>query len=344
MRDGLSLTDQAIAYGGGKLVQEAVRNMLGSVDRSHARGLVQGLARRDGAFVLQTVDALRGQGLSASGTLEEMALLLQQMAVVQVVPGALDAQDPEHADALACAPLLAADETQLLYSMVLHGREELNLMSDEYAALAMVMLRFLAFPSSQRPAAADAPRETRSAPLRAPAPPALSMVPMPPVAPPPAAPLVSVVAAAPAVPLAAADTTLGERWNELVKKLSQQGQLAALLLQLATQAGLNRVDASSTPQQWHLLVEREPLRSSALADKLAALLSTELGTPVQVQLHAGQPSDSPAQRDAAERARLQAQAEHTIHTDPVVLALLAQYPTARVVPGSVKATPNGLIT
>ena len=139
MRDGLSLADQAIAYGGGRLAEDVVRTMLGSVDRSHARTLVQALARRDGAAVLAAVDGLRGLGLSAAGTLEEMALLLQQMAVQQAVPGAVDAQDPEAADVPVLAGLLAPDETQLLYSMVLHGRGELQLMSDEYGALTMVL-------------------------------------------------------------------------------------------------------------------------------------------------------------------------------------------------------------
>ncbi|HSQ72604.1 MAG TPA: DNA polymerase III subunit gamma/tau, partial [Rubrivivax sp.] len=108
MRDGLSLADQAIAYGGGQLVEDVVRAMLGSVDRGHARALVEALARRDGAAVLAAVDGLRGLGLSAAGTLEEMSLLLQQMAVEQAVPGALDTQEPELADVPALAALLAA--------------------------------------------------------------------------------------------------------------------------------------------------------------------------------------------------------------------------------------------
>ncbi|MBC7940910.1 MAG: DNA polymerase III subunit gamma/tau, partial [Chitinophagaceae bacterium] len=148
MRDGLSLTDQAIAYGSGRLEEGGVRNMLGSVDRGQARALVESLAARDGAAVLAVVDGLRRLGLSASGTLEELALLLQQMAVEQSVPGALDPQDPDTEHGRALAPLLAADETQLLYSMVLHGRAELGLMSDEYGALTMVLLRFLAFPAA----------------------------------------------------------------------------------------------------------------------------------------------------------------------------------------------------
>ena len=80
MRDALSLTDQAIAYGAGNLAEDGVRAMLGTVDRSHAAALVQALTVRDGAGVLATVDTLRQLGLSPAGTLEEMAALLQQMA------------------------------------------------------------------------------------------------------------------------------------------------------------------------------------------------------------------------------------------------------------------------
>jgi DNA polymerase-3 subunit gamma/tau len=138
MRDALSLTDQAIAYGGGALSEDGVRAMLGTVDRSHANQLVQALARRDGPALLATVQGLRDRGLSASGTLEEMAALLQQMAVEQAVPGALDETDPDSAGARALSGALAADETQLLYGIVIHGRAELGLLSDEYAALTKI--------------------------------------------------------------------------------------------------------------------------------------------------------------------------------------------------------------
>ncbi len=168
MRDGLSLTDQAIAYGGGQLEEAGVRQMLGSVDRGHARALVEALARRDGPALLATVDGLRGLGLSASGTLESLAMLLQQVAVAQAVPGALDPAEAEDADALALAPLLAPDETQLFYSIALHGRDELHRMSDEYGALTMVLLRALAFPA-QDPAAAGRVAQARQSTLAAPA-------------------------------------------------------------------------------------------------------------------------------------------------------------------------------
>jgi DNA polymerase-3 subunit gamma/tau len=151
MRDALSLTDQAIAYGGGRLQEAGVRAMLGAVDRRHAEHLIGALAARDGRAVLETCEGLRAQGLSAAGTLEEMARLLQQMAVHQAVPGALDATDSDAEAATRLASVLRPDETQLLYSICLHGRAELHLAPDEYAGLVMVLLRFMAFPSAAGP-------------------------------------------------------------------------------------------------------------------------------------------------------------------------------------------------
>jgi DNA polymerase-3 subunit gamma/tau len=345
MRDGLSLADQAIAYGGGRLEEAVVRRMLGSVDRGHARALVQALAQRDGAAVLASVDGLRGMALSAAGTLEEMALLLQHMAVEQAVPGALDTQDPDTEDGRALAGALAADETQLLYSMVLHGREELSLMSDEYGALTMVLLRFLAFGPQGRPVAettrevpeAREPRELRAAPLRAPAAPALTL---------PAAPMVvsELAAAAPAASASIAtgevgqdlDPALGERWHALVRKLCDAGTLVALVRELATQGGLRAIEETASPPRWHLVVERDAVRTPALGDKLAAALAAELGMPLQLVLEGGTPQDSPARREAAQRQRRQAAAEATIRNDPVVRELLGQFEGARIVPGSIK--------
>ncbi|MDP1567421.1 MAG: DNA polymerase III subunit gamma/tau [Polaromonas sp.] len=155
MRDALSLTDQAIAFGSGQLQETSVRQMLGSVDRSYVFQLLDALARGDGKSVVETSELLRLNGLSAASTLEEMATVLQRMAVLQAVPGMAagdDASDPDIAATARLAEAMPADETQLLYSLCLHGRAELGLAPDEYAALTMVLLRLLAF----KPAGAGA--------------------------------------------------------------------------------------------------------------------------------------------------------------------------------------------
>ena len=359
MRDALSLTDQAIAFGAGVLDEAGVRQMLGAVDRGHAVRIVEALAAGDGAAVIAAVDGLRALGLSAAGTLEEMAALLQQMAVLQAVPDAADEGDPDAATTARLAPLLDADETQLLYSIVLHGRAELGLAPDEYSGLVMVLLRWLAFrlPSGgvrpkpvQRSVAPErsavrepaAAAQAAVAAVVAPAP--ALRVPVPASEPPawvdaPAyeadGPLVTrLVAREPAPPLVT--SALGDRWAEVVRRLVDAGSISALVRELAMQAQCTAIDEQAAPELWRLRVEREMLSAPAHRDKLQAALSEALARPVQIEIEAGVAEDSPARRDAAERARRQGEAEQIIHDDPLVQALMQQYKSARIVPGSVK--------
>ena len=198
MRDALSLTDQAIAYGGGQLQETAVRQMLGSADRSHVFRLIEALAHGDGQSVVQTSEALRVHGLSAAATLEDMSMVLQRMAVLQAVPDMADADasDPEATETARLAGMMPPDETQLLYSISLHGRQELGLAPDEYAALTMVLLRLLAFkPQAANAASALAEKKTLINPQRV-------------VLAPAAAPLVSASAPAPAVVHAVAQSVV----------------------------------------------------------------------------------------------------------------------------------------
>ncbi len=151
MRDALSLTDQAIAFGNGQIELPGVRQMLGSVDRSYVFRLIEALASGDGKTVVETSEALRLNGLSAASTLEEMSTVLQRMAVLQAVTNPQEETDPDAADTARLAALMPPDETQLLYSLCLHGRSELGLAPDEHAALTMVLLRLLAFkPANSR--------------------------------------------------------------------------------------------------------------------------------------------------------------------------------------------------
>jgi DNA polymerase-3 subunit gamma/tau len=190
MRDALSLTDQAIAFGSGTLEEATVRQMLGSVDRSHVFRLIDALARGDGKTVVETSEALRVNGLSAASTLEEMSVVLQRMAVLQAVPGSADAADPEAAETARLAEQLPADETQLLYSLCLHGRGELGLAPDEYAALTMVLLRLLAFKPGASPSGGSSEKKTLKSPEAAPRPqPAMAASPSTPTPPEAARPI-----------------------------------------------------------------------------------------------------------------------------------------------------------
>jgi DNA polymerase-3 subunit gamma/tau len=121
-----------------------------------------------------------------------------------------------------------------------------------------------------------------------------------------------------------------------VSALTRRGAITALVRELAMQAELVERSSLGDRTVWHLRVERESLRATALRDKLQAALPPVGGEVVELELIAGQAQDSPALREAAARAQAQQQAEQTISADPVVRDLMAQFKTARIVPGSIK--------
>ena len=355
MRDGLSLTDQAIAFGSGRIEEAAVRQMLGSVDTSHVVRLIEALAQGDGRTVVETSETLRLHGLSAASTLEEMSSVLQRMAVLQAVPDGGDAADPDAAQIARLAALLPADETQLLYSMCLHGRAELGLAPDEYAALTMVLLRLLAFkPPAEKKTLNEARRPPAAASLpaapaaRAPVPVALPAVAAPagrvlPVLDPPrSAPLrpardgaTQVVgvpvrlqpesareaaSARPSAPLVLTED--GDFWHSIVQQLAAQQAIVAMVRELALQAQLVARDTG----HWLLRVERESLNQPASRERLrGALLAA--GHEVRLAVEIGAVTDSPARRNAAAAAEKQRAAEEIILNDPFVQSTRHDFPT-----------------
>ena len=146
MRDALSLTDQAIAFGGGVLQADAVRQMLGLVDQSHIRWMWQALARRDIKGLMQRMTELKTHGASATGSLDGLVTLVQALALEQAMPGAIvnhSLMGEESAATLA--QCFNHQETHLLYTMLMAGRSELVNAPDEHDGLFMILLRFLAF-------------------------------------------------------------------------------------------------------------------------------------------------------------------------------------------------------
>ncbi|TEA79915.1 DNA polymerase III subunit gamma/tau [Allopusillimonas ginsengisoli] len=143
MRDALSLTDQAIAYSAGNLSGEAVRGMLGTIDQRHLIALLQALSQGSASQVLAVADELAMRGLSYSGALADLAILLSRIAIEQRIPGATSADDPLAEDIAALAQSLHPDQTQLFYSVAVHSRSELTLAPDEYAGFVMACLRML---------------------------------------------------------------------------------------------------------------------------------------------------------------------------------------------------------
>lgn len=154
MRDALSLTDQAIAYSAGSVSTEAVQGMLGTIDQTHLVKLLHALIDGKGAELVAIADDLSLRGLSFSGALSDLAILLSRIAIQQRVPGAMPPDEP-NIDAIAeLAQLLSPDHVQLFYSVVVHSRDELALAPDEYAGFIMACLRLYALtPAGSLPAA-----------------------------------------------------------------------------------------------------------------------------------------------------------------------------------------------
>jgi len=332
MRDALSLTDQAIAFGGGQLKEESVKHMLGSADRTYVFQLIEALAHGDGKSVVAISETLRLHGLNSASTLEDMSSVLQRMAVLQAVGNSpeADSTDPEAADISRLAGLMPADETQLLYSLCIHGRQELGLAPDEYAALTMVLLRLLAFKTKSLSDAASgsqiasAPAEKKTSELAAPvrSPEGSNNVQR--SQPEQAKPREEVT------PSILTKTPVGDFWNQLVREMVEAQAINALVRELALQSQLMARDN----KQWTLQVDKDSLNTPSNCERLQAALA-QFGHEVQLTVVMGAVEDSTAKRIKQENAERQARAEAIILQDPFVQSLMRDF-DAKIVPGSIK--------
>ena len=145
MRDALSLTDQAISFGSGKLLEADVRSMLGTIDRSAVYEIVEALIAENGAQVLAAVNNMAEHAPDYLSALEELLMLLHRIAIAQAVPDATDNSFGDGAKIIAMSALLTAEDTQLFYQIGLTGRRDLSLAPDLRSGFEMVLLRMLAF-------------------------------------------------------------------------------------------------------------------------------------------------------------------------------------------------------
>jgi len=164
MRDAMSLTDQAIAFGNGKVVESDVRAMLGSIDREYVFGIVDALAQNDPQLLLQKVAEMAEQSPDYAGVLADLISTLHRMAVAQLAADAVDDSDGDRARILEYAGRFAAEQLQLFYQTALLGRRDLPLAPDARSGFEMTLLRLLMFrPQGVLPANTAASPAGRSA-------------------------------------------------------------------------------------------------------------------------------------------------------------------------------------
>jgi len=145
MRDALSLTDQAIAFGSGKLAETEVRTMLGSVDLSFVYQLLDTVIAGDSAGALQVVSQMSEHAPDFEGSLDELISLIHRVAIGQAVPDAIDNNwgDAERIGALANA--ITQEDAQLYYQVAINGKRDIGLAADPRSGFEMLVLRMIAF-------------------------------------------------------------------------------------------------------------------------------------------------------------------------------------------------------
>jgi DNA polymerase-3 subunit gamma/tau len=320
MRDALSLLDQAIAHGGGRIEESAVREMLGVVDRRDLERLLEALVEGDGRALVVLADDMLSGNAPFERALLDFAALLQRIALAQV--GAIIADDDDGAFALGWASRVDALDLQVWYQIAIHGARDLPLAPDAHAGFSMVLLRLLAFRPESAGGAAPQPALARPA---APA--------SPPAPAPAASPAIS---ASPTGPVPAAATTAFDGdWTSLAAAVTAglQGR-AGLVGQFMQQSELLSFDGAT--DTFTLRVPVRPLAEPALLVKVRERLAQHFGRPMKVTVDVGtvRGTTVAAVRNR-EQAQANAQAHANIEGDAFVQTLLTSF-DGTILPDSIQ--------
>jgi DNA polymerase-3 subunit gamma/tau len=145
MRDALSLTDQSIAFGDGKITDADVRVMLGTIDQSLVYDVLKGLIAEDVQQLLTAVASLSEHSPDYSAALAELIATLHRIAIAQALPEAVDNSQGDRQQIYDFAQVISTEDVQLYYQIALLGRRDLPLVPDPRSGFEMVLLRMLAF-------------------------------------------------------------------------------------------------------------------------------------------------------------------------------------------------------
>ncbi len=309
MRDALSLLDQAIAHGAGRVEESDVRDMLGTVGDDYLYELLDALVAGDVAALLALAEAMDARSLSFDSALQELSSLIHRIALLQFAPSAL----PDETERQRLAPYAAAFDAeylQLAYQIAINGRDDLALAPDERAGFSMTLLRLFAFrPETPAPLGGTAPRSMPGPAIRpTPAPAATAAAvqrvaappPSPSPATPPAASAASAASAAPDWHGIAAGLNLGG----MARQLAQHCELA--------EVAQDAVTLRLPPVHQHLLGKPQQ-------DRLQAELSSHYGRPVKLNIVlAAARDETPAERSRVVQRERQERAIAAIEQDGFV--------------------------
>ena len=315
MRDALSLTDQAIAFGSGEIREADTRDMLGTVDQAYLFPLLEALTDSDGPKLMQEAEAIAGRSLSFDAALQDLALLLQQTALAQTVPEAIAEDTPDRERLFQLADGLDPETVQLYYQIATLGRRDLEWAPDEFAGFSMTLLRMLAFAPSAMPKekSPSPPRgegkmettATEFKPIHSSK--AHEAVPSSPHG----------GEAKPLTPAAATEPSAFDGdWFALTSRLQGGVKQLAALCELAEHGAQHLV--------LRLPADKKSFLDS-LGDKLKNALRELLGATVKIEFQLGATSGSaPADILNRKKAKRQSEAEAAIYDDPFVQAMIKE--------------------
>lgn len=319
LRDALSLLDQAIAFGGGRVFAAPVAEMLGVADLDALLAILQAVSQGDAEAALAAADALAGRGVALDGALQELARLIRQAALCKALPAAV----PDTPDGVAAlAARLSATDLQVLYQIAVHARSELDWAPDAESGFVMAVLRMIALlgPGAEPAVLAPAEGGVAAAPVSRPdtlAAPAAA----------PAQPLPALALAVSEARPTAAETRAADAapfdgdWPALVQRMGLGGKTRML----ADRCVLAAHDATTLRLELGDAFRR--MLDPAVRDKLAEAVVAALGRSVRVDIvvveqAAASGMETPIARRESARAAQQAQAVESIRSDPFVRGLI----------------------
>lgn len=336
MRDALSLTDQAIAYAAGPVSESAIRAMLGTLDETYLIRVLDALQSRDGETLVKISDEMAERSLSFSLALQDLASLLQKIALAQTVPSAVLDDWPEANEVRRLAALFGKEEVQLYYQIAITSRPDLSLAPDEQAGFTMALLRMLAFKPGDGSGSPKSAGSTKvmSGPAAAKAAAGLSSAQVTP-APSPVKSSPSPTKVASATPVVSPSSVSYDQddpdWQTWMKALPVRG----LVQQLAFQTELQKWDEQGGSVKATVIVGMPQLASSESVNRLQDALSTYLGKQVKILIETGKATQSIAAVEAKIKQEKQEGAEESVANDDFVKSIQAEF-GATVVPGSIR--------
>jgi DNA polymerase-3 subunit gamma/tau len=313
MRDALSLLDQLIAFGGGKVSEASARDMLGTIDRDHITKLARSLATGDAAQLIETARKLEEFSPDYGQVLDDLAALLTRLALQQLVPAYEGDElfDPAFVKELAAQ--ISAEDVQLYYQTAILGRRDLPFAPDPRTGFEMTLVRMLAFRPVSGAAATAAPGGGGARPT---SPATTSAVPSPAVA-----AIVRPASAGPIDPV---------QWSRVIGDLDVSGAAR----QLATNCAL----VEHLGNTLKLAVDPKVARTPPQVEKLAQALAKYLGGHVKLEfVDSAVPVETPAQHGERRSAEALDAARRKLEEDPTVREMKSRF-GATLHPESVRQT------